>query len=206
MWFNWEKNAFWTAADRTCTDVQCKRSLPNGVSRTHLNCSRSNIVILDSPTLECVCVHTSTQASEQEFLCACEKEQKDVYHWNLQGKNVLSSTPLFKASPVEKLWICFRTAANMIKFILNKNCGESVQHYNALQWEAYGSKGFTWLQVQRRPCLRKKHPGGVRDNDPPHRGWEGTGISRPATSQCQNKPRRNASQGFTRASVVQQHY
>ncbi len=40
-----------TAADRMCTDTQCKRSLCNGGSWIHSNRSQSNIIILHTPTL-----------------------------------------------------------------------------------------------------------------------------------------------------------
>lgn len=35
---------------------------------------------------------------------------------------------------------------------------------------------------------KKEHPGGMGDNDSAHRGMKKPDISRPETSQCQNKP------------------
>ncbi len=40
-----------TAMDRMCTDAQLKRSLCNGASWTHSNCSRSNVVISLTPSV-----------------------------------------------------------------------------------------------------------------------------------------------------------
>ena len=145
----------------------------------------------------------------KQFLCDC------VMHRQLSsvdpplrypsGKNIL----LFKAFPIEQI-SKFATEQQQIQINchIDKNCQEWVLLYKASQCQVWSH----WLKRphlatgSKKTLFKKKHPRGMRDNDPPHRALERLGISRPAISQCQNKPWRNALQGFSRESIIQQQY
>lgn len=129
--------------------------------------------------------------SLKEISVCLQRAQADIYsHVSCQTSSrqkCFQWLLLLKLFPI--IW------KQISKFAAKKKTAANKEIYSGTEEECcqcqVRSSWFKRLHLatgSKTTLFKKKHPGGMGDNDPPHRGLEGPDRSRPPNNQSRNRP------------------